>query len=47
MKKTFLWVSVLGLLFMSGCSSTWSGVKEDTSNAWKKTKETIHEATAD
>lgn len=47
MKKVLLLLPVLGILFMSGCSSTIDGVKQDSSNAWKKTKQTIHEATAD
>jgi PBP1b-binding outer membrane lipoprotein LpoB len=48
MKKSFLIVSILGaILFTSGCSSTWEGVKEDSSDAWGKTKKTINEATDD
>lgn len=34
-----------GLLFLSGCSSTWNGVKEDSSRAWNSTKEAINKAT--
>lgn len=46
MKKTLLAMSMLAL-FVSGCSSTWQGIQEDSSNAWQKTKKTIHDATAD
>ncbi len=46
MKKNFVLSSVLvAILFMSGCSSTWEGVKEDTSNAWNNTRKGIHSAT--
>jgi outer membrane biogenesis lipoprotein LolB len=45
MKKNILFLIVVALLLLSGCSSTWNGVKEDSSNAWKSTKETIHKAT--
>ena len=45
MKKILLLSSILGVLFINGCSATVEGVKQDSSNAWKKTKKTIHEAT--
>ena len=45
MKKVTLFFIASVLLLLSGCSSTWNGVKEDSSNAWKSTKETIHNAT--
>ncbi|MFA6195214.1 MAG: entericidin EcnAB [Sulfurimonas sp.] len=46
MKKFFVLSSVLvAILVMSGCSSTWEGVKEDTTNAWNKTRQGIHNAT--
>lgn len=32
-------------IVLGGCSSTWNGVKEDSSKVWKDTKEAIHEAT--
>ncbi|RDL44849.1 entericidin EcnAB [Marinomonas piezotolerans] len=32
-------------LFLSGCSSTWEGVKDDSSDIWNDTKETINDAT--
>lgn len=37
--KSFLFF-LCTLLFISGCSATWNGVKEDTSNAvdWSKGK---------
>lgn len=48
MKKFFAITFILStLLFLSGCSSTWNGIKEDSSNAWNKTKKSINEATAD
>lgn len=37
--------SIISLLFITACSATWEGVKSDSQNAWKSTKETIHEAT--
>ena len=46
MKKLTILVSTLSVLIMSsGCSGTWEGVKNDTSNAVDSTKEAIHEAT--
>lgn len=45
MKKNTLFLIVSVLLLLSGCSSTWNGVKEDSNDAWKSTKETIHNAT--
>ena len=42
--KTLLLAIIISLL-ISGCSSTWRGVKEDSNNAWNSTKETIHKAT--
>jgi len=48
MKNFFIVLSVTAtVLFMSGCSATWEGVKEDSSKAWQSTKEGIHNATAD
>lgn len=46
------------LLFITGCSKTWQGVKQDSSSAWEATKEgtakaydstkkAVHDATAD
>lgn len=32
-------------LLLGGCSSTWEGVKQDSSDIWNSTKETIHDAT--
>lgn len=46
MKKFLILASILSAtLYLSGCSATWEGVKEDSSNAWDSTKETVHEAT--
>ena len=44
-------ITILALLItlgmiMSGCSKTWSGVKQDTGEAWDSSKRAIHEATA-
>ena len=45
MKKTLLLLATAILIF-TGCSKTWSGVKQDTNKAYKNSKEAIHEATA-
>ena len=45
MKKTLLFLTVTALV-SSGCSKTWSGVKQDSSELFIDTKEVIHEATA-
>lgn len=39
MLKTFFSLTFF-LIFMAGCSATWSGVQQDTSNAvdWTKSK---------
>lgn len=47
MKKTFLITVAVVALFVSGCSSTWQGIKSDSSKAWNDTKHAIHDATAD
>jgi len=47
MKKISIFVLLISLgTFTSGCSKTWSGVKQDTSNAWNASKKAVHEATA-
>lgn len=38
--------SLLMMHFLNGCA-TWEGVKYDSKKAWKSTKKTIHEATAE
>lgn len=45
MKKTFLLLALAGLM-ASGCSKTWSGIKQDSHEIFVDTKEAIHEATA-
>lgn len=52
--KILLLSSLLSLLFFSGCSNTWNGVKKDskhilqeTKEGLKETKKSIHEATAE
>jgi outer membrane biogenesis lipoprotein LolB len=44
--RTFITIVVgyfVGLM-LTGCA-TWEGVKQDSSQAWQKTKHTIYEAT--
>ena len=45
MKKTLLFLTFVALM-TSGCSKTWSGIKQDTHELFIDTKEVIHEATA-
>jgi len=45
MKKTLLFLAVAGLM-VSGCSKTWSGIKQDSSELLDDTRDVIHEATA-
>lgn len=45
MKKTILFLTV-SILAMTGCSKTWSGIKQDTHEVIDDTREVIHEATA-
>ena len=45
MKKTLLFLTVAALM-TSGCSKTWSGIKQDSNELFTDTKEAIHEATA-
>ncbi|DAB41010.1 MAG TPA: entericidin EcnAB [Sulfurovum sp. UBA12169] len=47
MKKRFIWIAV-GVIgfFMNGCA-TWSGIKYDSSKAWKSTKKAVHDVTSD
>ena len=47
MKKISILVVLMTLsMIMSGCTKTWSGIKQDTSKAWDTSKKAIHEATA-
>ena len=45
MKKVGIAIVFMAMM-MSGCSKTWSGVKQDTSEAWDTSKKAIHDATA-
>ena len=45
MKKTLLFLT-LTLLMTSGCSKTWSGIKQDSTEVYQDTKGAIHTATA-
>lgn len=36
-------VALLSIIAFSGCSATWSGMKEDTSNALDWTKEKVNQ----
>ena len=45
MKKILILLAVTTLM-MTGCSKTWSGVKQDSNEVYQDTKEVIHEATA-
>ena len=44
MRKILSLSMIMIALLSSGCA-TWDGLKEDSSNAYNSTKETIHEAT--
>ena len=47
MKKISILVVLMTLsMIVSGCSKTWSGVKQDTGEAWDTSKKAVHEATA-
>lgn len=45
MKRFLLLASVVIVAFISSGCATWEGVKEDSSKAWKSTKEAVHDAT--
>jgi len=45
MKRTTLLLA-LTILSMTGCSKTWSGIKQDTNELINSTRNAIHEATA-
>ena len=45
MKKILLLLAIMALI-VSGCSKTWSGLKQDTQEVYHDTKEVIHEATS-
>ena len=42
-KMRYLAIFVTALIFLSGCSNTWHGVKEDTNNAYQWSKGKIHD----
>lgn len=44
MKKVLL--SLLLLLFFTGCTRTFSGIKEDSQNLWDNTRDALHRATS-
>lgn len=44
MKKYITFIAIT--LFFSGCTKTWSGVKQDSNKVWKDTKKVVHNATA-
>ncbi|MEA1879675.1 MAG: hypothetical protein U9N11_03410 [Campylobacterota bacterium] len=46
MNKTLLFLAAVSLVGTTGCSKTWSGVKQDSALMWKDTKEVVHDATA-
>ena len=47
MKKITILALIMTLsMVMSGCSKTWSGIKQDSSEAWDTSKKAIHDATA-
>ena len=47
MKKISILAVLMTLsIIVSGCSKTWSGVKQDTGEAWDTSKKAVHEATA-
>lgn len=45
MKSTLTALAVT--LFLAGCSQTWEGVKEDSSEIWSATKQTTSEVVQD
>jgi len=45
MKKNILFLT-LALFITTGCSKTWSGIQQDSHDAFANTKEVIHDATA-
>ncbi|MBQ3674743.1 MAG: hypothetical protein II923_04015 [Campylobacter sp.] len=39
----YLVIFVTALIFFGGCSNTWHGVKEDTNNAYRWSKDKVHD----
>lgn len=47
MKKITIIAILMSLgMMMSGCSKTWNGIKQDSSEAWDSSKKAVHNATA-
>lgn len=47
MKKITIIAIFMSLsMMMSGCSKTWNGIKQDSSEAWDSSKKAVHNATA-
>lgn len=46
MKTTTTLLLALTIFSMTGCSKTWSGMKQDTNEVIDSTRDAIHEATA-
>jgi len=44
MTKILLFLSVM-MLLMTGCSKTFQGIKQDSTNAWDGAKGAVHDAT--
>lgn len=38
-----LFPAIASLFLLCGCTATWSGVKQDSSDAWQWTKQKVNE----
>lgn len=47
MKNKFLLAVMIAVAFFMSSCATWSGIKYDSSKAWRSTKKAVHDATAD
>jgi len=45
MKKALFFLAIV-VYMITGCSKTWSGIKQDTKEVYHDTKEVIHDATS-